>query len=106
MNEASSAVRHAEQERQILVDSLSSLAKKKGEYCQILGWKVNHVFHQNGSENYFDDKYTYYLDKGCSRILLRLCGGGNQTLHVEDGYYYWSDDYIEIANRLYEEAHE
>lgn len=106
LQKASSAVRHAEQERKILVDSLSFLVKKKGQKSPMLGWKVNHVFHQNGSENYFDDKYTYYLDKDCSRILLRLCGGGNQTLHVEDGYYYWSDDYIEIANRLYEEAHE
>ena len=106
VSNASSAVHRAEQDRQVLVDSLSSLAKKKGKYRHILGWRVNHVFLQNGNENYFDDNYTYYFDKDCSRILLRLCGDGNQTLHVEDGYYYWSDDYVEIANRLYQESHE
>ena len=104
LTKASSAVRQAEQERQIIVDSLSSLAKEKGQYRRILGWRVNHVFYPNGSENYFEDNYTYYLNKDCSRILLKLCGDGNQTLQWEGGYFYWSDDYIEIANRLYEKA--
>ena len=99
---ATSALFRARGERRIIVDSLSSLVKERGQNSNILGWRVNHVFHQNGRENYFDDNYTYYLDKDCGHILLKLCGNGNQTLHVEDGYYYWSDDYIEIANRLYE----
>lgn len=99
---ATSALARAREERRIVVDSLSSLVKERGQNSNMLGWRVNHVFHQNGSENYFDDNYTYYLDKDCGHILLKLCGNGKQTLHVEDGYYYWSDDYIEIANRLYE----
>ena len=104
MNRASSAVRHAEQEQKLLLDSLSSLAKEKGQYSRILGWRVNHVFHQNGSENYIEDNYTYYLNKDCSRILVKLCGDGNQTLQWEGDYFYWSDDYVEIANRLYEKT--
>lgn len=103
---ASSAVRRAEQERAALIDSLSAIVKEKGQN-NILGWKVNHVFNSEGKESISDDSYyTYYFDKDCSHILLRACGGNNQTLYTEEDYYYWSDDYVEIANRQYEEESE
>ena len=57
-------------------------------------------------ENTFDHYYTYYLDRECSQILLKVCGDGDQTLLWKDDYFYWSDDYVEIADRLYAEAHE
>lgn len=101
---ASSAVNRASQERQNLVDSLSSLVKEKGQNNHKLGRRVNLVFHRKGNENYSEEYYTYYLDKECSKILLKVYGEGNQTLYMEDGDFYWSDDYVEIANRIYEET--
>ena len=101
---ASSAVRRAEEERRTLIDSLSSIVNEKGQDDNKLGWKVNHTFYiKNGNEDYLGDSYyTYYFDKDCSHILLKVCGG--KTLYGEQDFYYWSNDYIERANRLYEES--
>ena len=101
---ASSAVNRALQERRLLIDSLSSLVKEKGQENRILGWRVNLVFQNKGNDNYFDDFYfTYYLDKECNQILLKVCGDGNQTLNIDGEDFYWSNDYVGIANRIYEE---
>lgn len=103
--EASSDVRNAEHERQLLIDSLSTIVKNKGQYSNKSGWKVNHVFKSEDDDDYSGDSYyTYYFDKDFSRILLKVCGDNNQTLQGEEDFFYWSDDYVEFANRIYEEA--
>lgn len=105
LSNAASAVRQAEHERQLLIDSLSAIVKNKGQYSNKSGWKVNHVFKSEDDDDYSGDSYyTYYFDKDFSRILLKVCGDNNQTLQWEEDFFYWSDDYVEIANRIYEEA--
>ena len=105
--EASSDVRNAEHERQLLIDSLSTIVNNKGQYSNKSGWKVNHVFKSEDDDYYSGNSYyTYYFDKDFSRILLQVCGDNNQTLHMEKDFFYWSNDYVEFANRIYEEARE
>ena len=80
-----------------------SLVKKNNEFEY--GWRVNHEFEYNGNEGYPEScYYTYYFDKDCNHILLKICGGNNQVLNCENGDYYWSSDYIEFVNKIYEES--
>lgn len=90
-NNAISERYDADQERLILVDSILSLVEKQDS--SLYGWKVNYKFRRKGSGAYpeiYD--FTYYLNKDCNQILLNI------------GELSWSDDNVEFASRIYEEA--
>ena len=82
---------NAEDKRLVLVDSILPLVDR--QESRIYGWRVNHRIRYKGKGYPKVCDYTYYLDKDCNHILLKI-----------DEERSWSDDDIEFATRIYEEA--
>lgn len=91
LSHARSATSKAEHERGILVDSILSIVGEQDD--SKLGWKVKHFYSYKGEDGVPKFCYsTYYLDKDCNRIVLKI----NETsTHDND---------IEFAYKIYEEA--